>query len=889
MRTRNCNLHWIPGIVLLVLALPGRAPAQPDAAPASFSTGGHTIYHLGTAALAGGRRGIVAAAYDGAVLCFTPQGEQLWSAKPGSDFPYDLCVADIDGDQRDEALVATAAGALHAVDDDGSLLWTFNRPAPLFQVAAARQANGLPIILTGGVEQELYALSSRGELRGSLPTEHCIRHIRTGDFRGQGRDAVAVATASSGLNGRLSLLAIDPANLNVLWKQEYRGAQIPNGGRRFFSMLIVDVDKDQRDDILLSAGWGENGRVVAYDGQGKQLFTNNDRRIPNIPYRMNLLRHVTLPDDEFILGHFGNVLILYELDGSCREVLTGPYSLADCTYDPVLRTCFLGSSVSGGDGIYALRLDQPGWREAFQTLRAVGKLAEIERNLATLQRQIATFQAPDYQPPPRPVAVLSSTPVNREYRSLRFVRSCLWTQQYHDRDELWCRDIDRRWRYEMTADEIEAAAAKREAEGQPFLLWAGHGHAIFYPLSTFQRIVKAAPTTLWGFEFAEMEGVDSQMQEVMEQLILPVAELCRQHGKKIIFRNKNIYWNGACYIPFLKDVLLGGQYRDVFVPGLEETNCRTQELSLAGRIGLWQAGRFDAWSCRVVTDNANWDRMWEYGGQQVPTHHLRDLMSQAALGAGVFFNDVHQGPFSARVFQQLTPFYDMLEEGILRIPAREELLSLSDVAIGMRSPPAPDYIQHGINGHAYQYPARTHPEMVFDRLDCYWGGAPLADHDASRYVYGLERRQCNFLAPAALGMVAIVPADTPLAPESSFRQILQTDGQYWYDDRGERRDAAAYQSTVLAALQSAAQRLPVRVTGPAHWSVVRLDATHVRVTLIDPGYLDPADRDAQIVLQHLDGIACHDILSNDNLVIVQNQVRLQIPAGTLRVIDIEHR
>ncbi len=56
------------------------------------------------------------------------------------------------------------------------------------------------------------------------------------------------------------------------------------------------------------------------------MFTSSDPRIPNIPYRMNLLRHVVLPDDAFVLGHFGNVLILYNLDGTCRSVLTSRYS-----------------------------------------------------------------------------------------------------------------------------------------------------------------------------------------------------------------------------------------------------------------------------------------------------------------------------------------------------------------------------------------------------------------------------------------------------------------------------------------------------------------------------------------------------------------------------------
>jgi hypothetical protein len=134
-----------------------------------------------------------------------------------------------------------------------------------------------------------------------------------------------------------------------------------------------------------------------------------------------------------------------------------------------------------------------------------------------------------------------------------------------------------------------------------------------------------------------------------------------------------------------------------------------------------------------------------------------------------------------------------------------------------------------------------------------------------------------------------VPADTLTGPKARFRQILRTDGQYWYDDQGKRREAAAYKDTVLAALESAAKRLPVRVTGQAHWSVVRLDPTHVRVTLIDPGYLDPAERDATIVLQHLDGVACRDILSGENLPMDGGRIGLRIPAGTLRVIDIEHR
>ena len=49
---------------------------------------------------------------------------------------------------------------------------------------------------------------------------------------------------------------------------------------------------------------------------------------------------------------------------------------------------FLGSSISGGDGVYALRLDLPGWETAFETMQPVGRLAEVETNLKTLNGQV---------------------------------------------------------------------------------------------------------------------------------------------------------------------------------------------------------------------------------------------------------------------------------------------------------------------------------------------------------------------------------------------------------------------------------------------------------------------------------------------------------------------
>lgn len=408
------------------------------------------------------------------------------------------------------------------------------------------------------------------------------------------------------------------------------------------------------------------------------------------------------------------------------------------------------------------------------------------------------------------------------------------------------------------------------------------------PLSTFEQVIEAGPEFLWGLEFAEMEGVDDHMQEIVEHLLQPVAQLCRQHGKKIIFRNKNIFWNGTCYVPYWRHVLLQSRFEDVLIPALEETNCRTAELSLTGRIGLWLAGSFNQWSCRMVTDNANFDRMWEWAGHQVVHHHLRHLISRASLGADVFFNSIHQGPFSSAIYTQLVPFYDMLEKGIIHIPDRDQLLSVPDICLGMKSPPSGEHIRHGTNGHNYRYPVDSHPTMVFDQLDCYWAGTPLHPHDFSSFGLGLDRRMCNFLPPTPYGLVPIVPDDIDIA-DTRFRAKISTDGQYYYDAEGHTVAADVYQPVVEQLLKQSATRLPIRVSGDAHWSVARLDSTHVRVTLIDSGYLDPADRKVEIILQHLKGTWCMDILSGQVFPIENNQIHLTVPMGTLRIVDIEHQ
>lgn len=65
-----------------------------DKLPVNFyTTGGHTLYHLQPATVKRGGRVVIGAAYDGAVLCYSPSGDLRWKAETGDGFPFDLCVA----------------------------------------------------------------------------------------------------------------------------------------------------------------------------------------------------------------------------------------------------------------------------------------------------------------------------------------------------------------------------------------------------------------------------------------------------------------------------------------------------------------------------------------------------------------------------------------------------------------------------------------------------------------------------------------------------------------------------------------------------------------------------------------------------------------------------
>jgi lambda-carrageenase len=874
----------------LFLSAHSEKKAESESLPlTSFATGGYSVYHLKPATInSSGARVIISAAFDGTVLCHTASGEELWKNQINTDFPFDLAVADINNDGFDESFIATAGGRVYAFKPDGSHLWTFTSTYPLFQVCPVKLAGGDWRILTGGIAKTVYSLSSTGTSLATFAAGNVVRHIRKGNIMGNGNDYAAIATTSTGLTGNLSLILLNPNDMSQVWKKTGLGVSSANSGRRFFSMIIADTDKNGKDNIIVSNSWGDKGLLYGFDETGTQMLTNTtNSNVPGASYRMPLLVNVDVDgtNNDFIFSVFANVLIIYNADGSYNSLIDSKYDFSNGAYDPQTNTFYLGSSPSGGDGIYAFDLGHADWKTAFQQITPVGRLAEVEANLAQLKTQVANFVKPSYQRDPDNVLLITQKPAGTQPDNLLYGSSSTLSQVVIP-GELWCKNTDNRQGYNKTQAQIWTEVAQKEANKQNFVLWAGHGKAVYMSPSTMEGILTRAPEYFQGFVFAEMEQTDADMQRIVNEIIFPLAEKCSVAGKKIIFRNKNIFWTGTCYLQFYKDVLLDPRFHDVFVPSLEETNCRTQEMSLAGRVGLWMTGSFDKWAARAVTDNACFDRMWEWSSQQVMSHYLRKMAMRASLGAEIYLIDIHQARFESALREQLVPFYDMLGKGVIAIPEREEVLSVADVCLGMKIPPHSGFLSSGSNGHGYN--PSTNSPRVFDRLDAYWGATPLTDYDFSGYGYGAERRMLNFLPKYPYGLVSIVPEDVNISQFSWLKEKIITDGASFYDQYGTSNPATNYKQTVIDKLEASANRLAVRVTGEVAWTVVRLDASHIRVSLFDPGYTDPAKRDATILLQNIAGLKAFDILSGEELSITNQSVSTTVPAGSMRFIDIEH-
>ncbi len=298
-------------------------------------------------------------------------------------------LADVDGDRRDDIVLATSGGDVHVLD--GRRLrdlegWPrHGRRAPHSRAAARRigpvrsgflatpavgdvSGDGRPDVVAAGIDGRVYAWSRRGRRLRGFPYRI--------DLRGPGHDerttkldaAIYASPALADLDGDGRLDIVFGAADQHIYAIDGRGRDLPGWPvlardtpegdftKILSSPAIGDLDGDGRPDVVEGTGevYGSTpdtrGRVYAFDGEG--------RRLPGWPIAPPALAADAIP-----LAGEGTPMspVLADVDGDGR--------------DEVAIAAFTGSlELYGGDGERRLGYETNG-RGAASDSSAPGVLA----------------------------------------------------------------------------------------------------------------------------------------------------------------------------------------------------------------------------------------------------------------------------------------------------------------------------------------------------------------------------------------------------------------------------------------------------------------------------------------------------------------------------------
>jgi len=900
-------------ILAVSLASLGLAVGSVQGGVETVPTQGRNIYRLAVAEL-GGRpvaREIVGSTYDNRVCAFGPDGAHLWDAPVGG-FVFDLATGDLNGDGRDEIVAAGADGLVYVFDAAGRKLWTADLEAPVYQVAIAKLDGKTPVVLAGGVSRQVVAFSAAGAQVAGADTRGLVRMLRAGDFDGDGEDEVAALS----IRGQAQeILFFKGAQLSKLKEVIARGS--PSATDPLLSLkptngTAVDLDGDGTVELIYPPG------ACTLKGGLRQLVDLPPRfKTPSYDTHYNM-RLVAAGD---LTSHSGAEIVvvegpevrLYTASGKELGRATAPFGFTDVVYLPgsPRGSVLLGSSPNGDDNFYHLTFE-PGWERAVSQLERRGFMAGVGASLEQLSAAATGWRGETMQGAEGPFDVvvnhtLWSGPDIRKleplidevrayekrfpYARLRF-SAAFWPGEkaplLRPDGKPWGRD--RRLAHDLPRAQIVAAAAHFEQERCPFWVQVGHGCSPHLELTTIAEMIGAAPTMLLGFISAEDEQPEN-MAYYLEHFIRPILELSLAHRKHVILRNKNVWW---AYWPAeakVRELIFNGRYRSVLLPAVEDSNSRSPDLNLASRVGLWLDGQVEGWVSRSCADWFSFNRTWEW--EYVMTGHpsLRYYTGQALMGARTFMlmngeRDRSTGRWTRVAAEGAATFLHLLGTGAITPPRREQLRAISPVALAVREPSV-RFKEHGTNGHGdwgWNRDGTDGQPWAFDRLDSYWGMAPLPSTDVATYLWGRQRRSPSHLPTSTPhGFVAIVPGGIS-RPGATWTTAWTTDGD------GLSKEGRSYSLTearhaMLADLAEAEKRLPFHVEGQVFHQVVEQGPDHYIIALEDSGWLDPAERTVMVSTRLPGNWLLVDRLTGATLGPLSAPVEVRVPAGALRLLE----
>ncbi|RKR12143.1 hypothetical protein CLV91_2266 [Maribacter vaceletii] len=878
---------------------------------------------------------ILGSSYEGTIIAVSYEGKRLWENKLSGFMNHDVWCADVTNDGRDEIFAANADGNLYCLNYKGELLWKFRENnAPMYAVTVITK-DKTPYIVCGGYDKNIYYLSSSGDLLKTIASKdysvekakganskevptgnaHISNFIRT-IKKADGSEVLAV----QGVNHTMSIQARGSLYLfHPLDEKPFKTIDL-EGKRLLGELKVVDVGLDGDQEIIAGSSTmiHESSLLkVDLETYEQELFeiSKIKKKIDRFGYRVTQPEIITQNGKQSYFVLFGSRILLVPLDFNLEktEVLVSKYSFNDMWKDGK-GNIILASIQSGGSEIYVLNPNKPNWKQAYENLIPKGKIASIIANTKEVKEQLNVFTAPIEERKPLPVYLMSEgvppsiktlvDDIKENYKSPVFLnrsgsdkekwdRSSIENEKYRDRR-------DRRMKYILSQDQVIKKITSKYKGGPGIAYWGGHGNDPYmYQLSTTKKVLNAAKGKKTVLIFPELEDHSDNFNYVMEDYFYPLAKHARETNANIYVRTKHAFWQANVYLPTWSR-LVSGEFSDVFVPAMEETTDKSMDLSIAGRLGIWTSGATDSWGSRCARDNPSLDRLRQHSHQMLPNHFLRNMIYHVSSGAQYLDNfNVDQ--------EYMSLLWELIAKGALYVPKRSEILSFSPVNLGMLSPDK-HYLEESSNAKwttFYDEEKEKNNPLVFSHLNGSWPGAPVTEWDFSKYAGGVQDRRLNFLPTYTNGLVLLTPPQNGIYADKKakrgtltshlhpmYKNIMKeyyTDGRNYYSADGTQTyKANEYYKVIAKDIKDNAKKLPLTVSGDVAWVVAQSSPKHLRLTLIDGGYLNPDDREVTIQFNTVVPIKVTDLLSGEEFTPNANgELQIKVSCGLFRFIDIE--
>ncbi|ANW96222.1 hypothetical protein AXE80_07995 [Wenyingzhuangia fucanilytica] len=833
--------------------------------------------------------------------CYSLEGKKIWNKKiePAAVI-FEIEAVDIDGDGNDDILAASGNGNIYCWSSKGKLLWKFTPDHKVrFSEIAVTKNNKQIRVFAGGNDYQLYELNAKGALVSTTKIEGVIRKIEAGNFVNKQQQDLFVMTYSHD-KFRWDFMGIIDANTKkIVQTLDYKKSKSKDLSKAMITDLeIADLNKDGLSDILFFGDVNWVPVVVGLDANFNVITAYKGTR-KDIQRYANTKGTCLLPIKDEIVFQFGGFTHRLDLRGKLIEKAGTRYAseheivYSDFVLAPQSEQLITAGEVDGGNGVYVFNLKKSSWLSTNHRLE--GTMAQVKENLDLLYQQILDFEMPSYQKKTDESWVMvTSKKIDGKVKKLNGNKVEFVIQRAPkegtDRTPLVAvigksaLKKDKRGKYEDSREDIVNMAKNYEKEGQHFTFWAGHGNDPFYiQIETLEQVLEVAPTTCRGFVYAEMDDVDDpRVQHFVREYVPRLAKAIRKNKNraKLYFRYKNTFWGLTNKLPLWQELFFSNKYNDILAPASEDTSNRTQDINLTGRVGMFVAGYVDDFAMRLIDDNPTSWRPLSPGGQKSISPYLRQGVMMAAYGAKhgvVADNNFTEEP-------GLNILFGLMKSGALPIVKKENIMSIGSWHL-IKDVDA--HLIHSIDSHhsLKQYKP-TDTEDLFSVTQMHWAGTDIPAHDYSKIALGVDYRWLNYMPVMPNGMVPIAPIEYAKELEKNKTPYSVSNGSKGVSN-GELVAAKTYMSEFKEIVSKGKSQLPIIVNG-ASWSAVRIDKNHVRVILVDPGYIEPKDREVTITFNGNQPKKAVDILSKQQVKISNGKIQTKVLAGSLQFIDIEY-